>query len=101
MKIFSFGLGLVLLAPCFSCDEVTWTSDKARLSGENIFRAMLESDRKKRSDFEDPVVDLQDGSAIVGFRVRGTDEQGYTVVLGKNGCANVTAVLYPHMYRSK
>lgn len=100
MKMLSFLPSLVLLAPCFSCEDVTWTRERALASGESVFGQMIGDNHRKRSDFDEPMVELEDGFAVVGFRLRGTEDQGYTVTLGRNGCASITSGVHADMFRS-
>lgn len=94
MKALSSILGLVLLSPCFvACDVPLWTKNSAREVGENVLADVLRSSREKRSDFDDPVVQLSDKEgtgALVGFRRHGTAKDGYTIVLGRNDCHGVS-----------
>jgi len=102
MRVFSSLLGLVLLAPCFStCDVPPWNRESARKRGESVFAEFLQSQQLKRSDFEDSVVGLDDGFAAVGFRERGREREGYTVVLGRNGCSSTTGGFDPSLYPSE
>jgi hypothetical protein len=94
----TMSFGMVLLSLCFgSCDKkIQWTKETARKEGELVLAQTLESARAKRSDFAEPLVELENGSGIVTFRRLGTEDDGYTVLLAEDGCISVS----PHARRS-
>jgi hypothetical protein len=55
MKLMSHALAFVLLAPCFSCQDVpTPTREQAIERGERVFADYLKGEAgKQRSDYED------------------------------------------------
>jgi len=102
MKVLFSLTGLVLLAPCFSaCDVPPWTTESAKKRGKSVFAEFLQSQQLKRSDFENSVVGLDEGFAAVGFRERGREREGYTVVLGPDGCSSTTVGFDPSLYPSR
>ena len=92
MKLMSQTLALVLLAPCFSCQDVpTPTKEQAIERGERVFADYLkEEPGRHRSDYEEPEVTFDKDGVLLTFHRRGTAARPMFVILGRNGCVSIS-----------
>lgn len=93
MKLMSHALAFVLLAPCFSCQDVpTPTKEQAIERGERVLADTFKGwPGKHRADYEDDpeVMFAQDGVMLTYHR-RGTAARDIAVILARNGCVSVS-----------
>jgi hypothetical protein len=92
MKLTSHVLTFVLLAPCFSCQEVpTPTKEQAIERGEKVFADYLkEEPGQHRNDYEEPEVMFAKDGVMLTFHRRGTTAGDMFVILGRNGCVSLS-----------
>jgi hypothetical protein len=92
MKLMSHALAFILLAPCFSCQNLpTPTKEEAIDRGERVFADYLKREvGKQRSDYDDPEVRFATTGVVVTFPRRGTEAQYIDVILSRNGCVSLS-----------
>ena len=93
MKLTSHVLAFVLLAPCFSCQNVpTPTKEQAIERGEKAFADYLKKEPgQHRSDYEEPEVMFAKDGVMLTFHRRGAAaEDDMFVILGRDGCVSLS-----------
>ena len=92
MNLKSHVLAFVLLAPCFSCQDMpTPTKEQAIERGERVFADYLkEEPGRPRNDYEEPEVMFAKDGVMLTFHRIGTAARDISVILGRNGCVSVS-----------